>query len=247
MVKTHVLWTGGWDSTYRVLALLTDSENLVQPHYIINPSRRSNAIERRVMSEIANKANERVGKRILPLKMLRVEDIEITPEYRGYHNLLASRFKIGPQYLWLSEYVRQGGAERIEICIHLQDKAYAAISWAKQFSGSVDDHLYNAVQHLLLSKFSFPVINLSKKDMKKKAKERNLEDLLYLTWFCQEPTKAGRPCGFCGPCRWTIEDGLKHRIPVDRRFRAMLNLYIGKNLPSYRLRKFFLDAVSGGP
>lgn len=39
MQTHHLLWTGGWDSTFRVLQLLLCSRDAVQPHYIIDPER----------------------------------------------------------------------------------------------------------------------------------------------------------------------------------------------------------------
>ncbi len=33
--KTHVVWTGGWDSTFRVVQLLMTTDEVVQPHFLI--------------------------------------------------------------------------------------------------------------------------------------------------------------------------------------------------------------------
>lgn len=34
-MMTHLFWTGGWDSTFRLLQLLLEEKKEVQPHYIV--------------------------------------------------------------------------------------------------------------------------------------------------------------------------------------------------------------------
>ena len=33
--KAHLFWTGGWDSTFRLLQLLLEENKIVQTHYVI--------------------------------------------------------------------------------------------------------------------------------------------------------------------------------------------------------------------
>ena len=51
---TPLLWTGGWDSTYRLLSLLLGEERAVQPYYILDNPRSRPAVpaEREAMRRI---------------------------------------------------------------------------------------------------------------------------------------------------------------------------------------------------
>ena len=48
----QLLWTGGWDSTYRLLTLLLDHRVPVRPIYVVDPTRTSGPTEQRVMNRI---------------------------------------------------------------------------------------------------------------------------------------------------------------------------------------------------
>ena len=50
--ETSLLWTGGWDSTYRLLELLLVHGGTVQPYYLIDTHRRSLRLELRTMRRI---------------------------------------------------------------------------------------------------------------------------------------------------------------------------------------------------
>jgi len=40
----NLLWTGGWDSTFRLLQLILDTRATIQPVYVIDTARRSSLI-----------------------------------------------------------------------------------------------------------------------------------------------------------------------------------------------------------
>ena len=48
----NLFWTGGWDSTFRLLQLVVEQGRLVQPYYIIDPNRLSLRHEIKAMSDI---------------------------------------------------------------------------------------------------------------------------------------------------------------------------------------------------
>ncbi len=243
---TDVLWTGGWDSSYRVLALLAGHGGRIQPHYVRDPERLSLEIEVETIEAIRERANRRFGERILPLRMLERVDIRVPDHVQNWFLALNKRFRLGSQYNWLSEYSLRETRGQLELCIHVDDKAHKAISWAHDHRNDREAAaLVDAVDGLLLSRFRFPILEMSKLDMQRAARQGGFDDLLELTWFCHEPTRDGRPCGFCGPCTWTLEEGLGHRIPGDRRFRAGLYRWIGRHLPSWRARQAFLRGVRG--
>ncbi|OOC50980.1 MULTISPECIES: hypothetical protein [Thioalkalivibrio] len=243
---TEILWTGGWDSTFRVLDLLARCDGTIQPHYLRDRDRASWKLEVETMEAIREHANRRFGSRILPPKLSDRTDIEVPEQVKAWFRLLNQQFRLGSQYIWLSQYSLNETDGRLELCVHVDDKAHKAISWAQSHRDREEaTEIVEAVDGLLLSTFHFPILDMSKIGMQRAARDAGFDDLLDRTWFCNKPTLDGRPCGFCGPCTWTIEEGLGYRIPGDRRFRANLYQWIGCHLPSWRLRQAFLRTVRG--
>lgn len=70
----------------------------------------------------------------------------------------------------------------------------------------------------LFRSFSFPLLDWTKVEMREYAAKHDFEYLMQLTWFCHAP-RGGEPCG---PCGYTIEEGLSHRVPRKRRLRRIL-------------------------
>lgn len=48
----NILWTGGWDSTFRVVELSRMEGITIQPVYVIDPNRKSVPYELRAMDNI---------------------------------------------------------------------------------------------------------------------------------------------------------------------------------------------------
>ena len=235
---------GGWDSTYRVLALASDGR-MIRPHYVRIP-KPSWEIELKTIESIRRRANRRFGERILPVQIRAHDRIRVPDQVQAWGRALNERFGVGAQYMVLSEYSLNETGGRLELCVHVDDKAQKAISWAKSHKNDEGAAvLLDAVEGLLLSRFRFPILELSKLGMQRRAKDAGFEDLLDSTWFCHQPTFDGRPCGFCGPCSYTLKEGLGHRIPADRRVRYQLWLWLGQHLPTLRLRQSFKRRVRG--
>jgi 7-cyano-7-deazaguanine synthase in queuosine biosynthesis len=72
---------------------------------------------------------------------------------------------------------------------------------------------------MLFRSFRFPILDLTKLDMERIAAENGFLPLMNETVFCHTPLKDGTPCGQCNPCRYTIAEGLKRRVPYTRRLR----------------------------
>ena len=51
------------------------------------------------------------------------------------------------------------------------------------------------------SKFRFPLGNITKEDILKRAKRKGWDKYLYYTWSCWFPTKEGEQCGKCEMCK----------------------------------------------
>lgn len=231
----HILWTGGWDSTFRVLSLLATDTTLIQPHYIANPARQSQALEIDAMARIRRRATERWGPRLLEPRIVPLEEITVSDEAREAYRQLTRHYQIGPQYLWLAAYARSIGAA-MELCIHADDRA-TGIAAALQQRAAGGEAMMGGAGGLFGEHFTFPLLALSKLRMSAEAERLGFRDLMDLTWFCQIPSSRGVPCGFCNPCRWTIEEGLGRRVPPGRRFRLAIYRHLIRKLPGFRVRE----------
>jgi len=116
----HVLWTGGWDSTYRVLDLVIIKSIDVQPYYIIDEQRSSTKKELETLElikeelfNIDNKYESCIKKTVFIHKKEIPRNNEITAAY----NRLRQISFIGSQYDWLARYMWSAGI-KLDLSVH---------------------------------------------------------------------------------------------------------------------------------
>lgn len=218
----QVLWTGGWDSTFRVLDLLLMKNETVQPHYILDPQRKSASMEMatmdRIRSEVIRRrpdAEARFLKTIVVDRGAIPEDETITAAYRQ----LLSRIHVGTQYDWLCRYAQHSGVEGLELGTIKGGHFEQIISSDMVVADDGNDRYITinnppTVPELrMFVGMHFPLMFYSKLDMGELAKQYGFADLMEMTWFCHTPTRSGKPCGICEPCRIARQDGLGRRVP----------------------------------
>lgn len=157
-----------------------------------------------------------------PVKVVRIEDIPPSKDVSSAYKNLAGRGHLGTQYDWLARLAKSEGI-RLELSIHRDDKAHAFLEGHTDvdkmgrhyLSDDSDDGL------ALFQWFSFPLFEISKLDMERRADEGGFADIMELTWFCFVPLRDGRPCGFCNPCKYTREEGMGRRIPQPTKSRRI--------------------------
>jgi hypothetical protein len=222
----NLLWTGGWDSTYRLLDALVVEGQTVQPYYVIDPARLGFPAEIRAMVAIREALVPRVGDRLLPVKIFMRPDIPADAATTRRFNALVGRAFLGGQYDWLSRLALWQQIEPLELAVHRDDRAYAFVQLHHAVEQDARGHyrLKPVVDDALevFRPFAFPILHLTKIEMGEAARRHGFADLLEQTWFCHEPDRRGRACGACNACRYTINEGLARRIPsVNRaRYRA---------------------------
>lgn len=225
----QLLWTGGWDSTFRLLSLLILEAQVVQPHYILDREhyRPGLAAEQQAMQRIRERLRERYPRaaaRLRPQLGCCVADI---PAHEGiarqYEDCLRRGF-IGGQYEWLARYCAAQGIESMELSIHRDDKARSLLAALMDDSGTkLDPHYAGDPRYELFKCFAFPLFDLTKQQMRATARAAGFEDVMNLTWFCHRP-RAQQPCGVCNPCIYTIQEGLGDRVPLAGRIRFALRI-----------------------
>ena len=221
--RVDILWTGGWDSTCRIVQL-SQCEVEIQPYYM-SDNRKSEPYELKAIEQITQKLkdNEKTKCTFAPLividKKQREKNAEITEAYK---RILKKDF-IGIQYEWLGCFSLKNPG--IELSIHKDDKAirvikkYGALKKQKdKLTGggyyTIDTEQSSPDISLLFKNFKFPLVDYTKLQMKEFYERNGYEDVMNLTWFCHSPVD-GKPCGFCGPCDDAMKEGMAWRLPPE--------------------------------
>ncbi|HED30534.1 MAG TPA: hypothetical protein ENN50_02340 [Prosthecochloris aestuarii] len=227
----HLLWSGGWDSTFRLCDLLLVRHKSVQPYYIIDHHRKSLAQELCAVRTVHSFLEQHVKLsecRMLPIHTVWRFDIPPDAGVSENYNALVKRFdKFGPQYEWVLRFAKHTGIEDLELSIEANTYQEEAKIWQQLRSMLVED---NGVFILrtdppdpdfdFFRPFRFPLINITKVQIMDYAREHGFYDIMEKTWFCHSPRK-GRPCGVCPPCRNALMEGMAHRVPVSGKLRYM--------------------------
>lgn len=194
ITNTNLFWTGGWDSSFRLLQLLLIEKRKVQTYYILR-SEDSSGYEIDAMVKIRHhlfKDYPFTRDLLSPLKIFDSNQISKIPEIEKEYRKLIKSQKINIHYKDLAEFCEQQNLENVEIGI-IKSKDY--------------EPKYNAIEGKIFSKFSYPLIHLSKKDINTIARKEKWSEIMHLTFFCRRP-KNGKACGICGPCTDAFEAGL---------------------------------------
>lgn len=223
----RLLWTGGWDSTFRLLQLLLVEGRPVEPHYIIG-DRRSVYHEIQSMKQIKRRFWTQYPERrglLRPFRYCDKLDIPVLPVLTAAFEEVRRRQYLGSQYPLLASYCAHAAVDSIELAIHRDDKAHAVLERCVQRQAPdssvyvCDEAVCGRSEFTLFRSFQFPIFDLTKLEMRRVARANGFEQYMALTWFCHSPRRDGVPCGHCAPCRYTIEEGLGERIPFRGRLR----------------------------
>ncbi len=228
-----LLWTGGWDSTFRLLQLVVEKGETILPVYIIDTERASTMTEIKTMDKIRDKIVElfpETAGRILPTVFFSIHDIAPAPEITDKFNNLKKQAHIGQQYEWLARYAKQHNINDLELSIHVDDHAYKFIRNFVEKDTTHQQDFYSLAAGTpdtnplsLFKVFRFPLLEWSKVKMKEQALKTGTFDIMNMTWFCHKPID-GQPCGLCNPCKYSIEEGMEFRFPQAALMRHKMAL-----------------------
>ncbi|MFB6317274.1 hypothetical protein [Saccharicrinis sp. FJH54] len=218
-----VFWTGGFDSTFRIVQL-SRLNITVQPIYILcgrkSEANELNAIEK-ISDFIVNHQKTRCI--FLPLVKVNVEAIKLNESISHSYERLRQKTAIGPQYDWLARFAKNNYG--LELSVEKSDLG-KTVNCIKNY-GEINLISNGEVQYYELDKdksdpdlinvmgsfhFPYPMFDITKQDMLKEYKTMGLEEVMLMTWFCHTPIN-NKPCGICHPCKTVIADGLSYRIP----------------------------------
>jgi 7-cyano-7-deazaguanine synthase len=215
----EIFWTGGYDSTFRILQL-SQLPVKICPFYL-SDNRKSEKMELSAIKNITEeiKIRKETNCEILPLEIVtkdqRISDKKITD---AFNRLLEKDF-MGSQYEWLGWFAKDH--KDIELSIHEDDKAIELIKRhgkLKLISDDVigDNYIIDQENssedvNTVFKNFHFPLAKYTKLAMKGYYLQWDCKEIMNMTWFCFNPIK-GKPCGLCNPCKYTIEEGMTERF-----------------------------------
>lgn len=235
--KYFILWTSGWDSTFRLIELARKGV-CIQPIYIIDEDRKSLTIEikrmNKIKSMIYKKYPESKGK-ICPTQFIAKGDIEYDDNVTKAYSELRKDTFFGSQAEWISQLSKK--YNDLEHCVHkddnIQNLIKDCVSLYKDENGleyyKVDKLKASKELYELLGDLKYPILDYTKLEIKKIAEEEDFIDIMDQTWFCHSPIQS-KPCGICNPCKYVIEEGMSYRLSK----RAMMRNKIGKPYKYYR-------------
>lgn len=223
----RVLWTGGWDSTFRVLQLALTKARAVQPWYVVEGERRASSAERDAMRSIRDRLraiNSGAADRVRETIEVRLDEVAPDAHLFAHYEACLQYGFIGGQYEWLARLCAERRIAPMELAVHRDDKARELlVELIDATRTQLDPRFAGDPRYELFRCFRFPLFDMTKRQMRNAAREAGFEELMNLTWFCHQP-RNGEPCGVCNPCIYTIEEGLGDRIPLRGRIRHALRI-----------------------
>lgn len=235
--SVNLLWTGGLDSTYRLVELSREDIDL-NLYYVVNKNRRSLEEEKQTMKDILAilRKNPASRARISPVNFIDKDDYEPIPDYisRSF-KVLEGQFTLGSQYEWLANIDLhfpnlERSFERVEkpsphfldnisnadLILHDQG-IFAYYTLSEKNSQAMKDIFGRA-------RFPQSVAQKTKKELYDIMLAQGYEDIANRTWFCSFPYK-GEPCGYCGPCRNVVKEEMAFRLPKSAMKRYRMKVF----------------------
>ena len=220
----YLYWTGGYDSTFRLIEMLVDENKIVQPIYVAlvldNDCqteesctklwlRRNRKEEYTAMESIVAKIKEkyphleeRLLKTIIVDEHITDDTFNFNYEKLFYSKNLWPKKRKTHQYLFLSKYAYYH-KKAIDIgVLGIHEKSLLA-KFLKKKLIKTDDNFIIKIKNHPLTYLRFPLFGRSKEDLLEKAKVNGYDDILKLTWSCWFP-KDGKPCEKCPMCKERI-------------------------------------------
>lgn len=251
-MEKHIdlLWTGGWDSTFR-LCQLSRMQVEVQPFYIQHPQRTNTAFEFKAMEKIYNilsKKRDTVAN-LLPVKIVRFEDITITDDISAAFKRLRQRFpNLGGQYEFLAAFTQlYPGIELGEEHYYEKPGTLSQILIAGGLSvdtdgiGILSQDCKDSDIKLIFGNYTYPIVSLKEIEMRELIQKWRYKDVMRHIWFCQHPVD-GKPCGVCTPCCIKMHSGMELLLPAAARKNYRILKYLeSKKILSERFKQFIWE------
>jgi hypothetical protein len=244
--RIDLFWTGGWDSTFRLITL-AGKEVIIQPWYL-RDNRRSEWHELNAIEIITKELRERDSTRCIinGVKTIKTSEVEKDPGITDAWKNLRNKFHLGTQYDWLARFAKR--RKGIELGIYKDGRIQTLINRhgaLKKISSKITGTYYildiaQSEEDLakVFGNFHFPLLEITKMDMKWKSEELGYSDIMHKTWFCHSPLN-NQPCGVCKTCCFAMEEGFGYRLSLIAHFRySIKKLKQITHLPQLKARLY---------
>lgn len=222
----NLLWTGGWDSTFSLLSLTLKYYRTVQPIYLIDEDRKSIRAEFLAMKklrELLSTKYPHTRELIKPARYFAVSEIPANDGISSAYESLKVGTRLGNQYDWLARFCDWQNLNELVMSIEFQTIPEIIIRdyIIKYKNGSLESfkldpmHKETAI-YSVFSYYTYPLLKISKPEMKAITEQEGWSPVMAQTWFCHNPTKNLKPCGFCNPCKHAYEGGNGNQITIVR-------------------------------
>ena len=240
----HILWTGGWDSTYRIVEL-SRMDLSILPIYCCDPDRESTPEEKKVMLKIlqALSIDPRTKAHFYPIQYIDVSAIPENKEITEAHAVLAADTGLGRQYEWLARLAHKYPGLEIGTDRRAQALPTGCRATIMKHGGFILEDGVPVINRgaaseeckLVLGNFRFPLADITEQEMLENIRAWGYEDIMKLSWFCHAPMN-GQPCGMCTPCRHKMENDLAFLLPEKAQQRYHLYKKTEEKLGENKLR-----------
>lgn len=250
--KICILWTGGMDSTFRVVEL-SRCWCTIQPYYIVIGKRKSllhelNAIK--TISQILRKDKRTKAELLDPIVVDEYEIGRDTETFDSWVRLMRGK---SWQYYLLAKYANQyhlememglqfspnGTVANVideSLLVHHPDSNYDVLV--------IDKNRADQDTLTVFGRFCFPksLFHKSKKEEIDTLRRDGYEEVLKHVWFCFFPNW-GFPCGHCPPCHSYEKEGV--RLPfigkllyiITRLFPKIKEICTSRHHHKYTIQK----------
>lgn len=219
-----VFWTGGYDSSFRMVQL-SKFRVVIQPYYMVDSRYRHsirnemNAIEE-ITYDIRNKPETKCL--IKPLIKVIVSEIPPDEEITDAYHRIKKAISLGSQYDWLTRFAKSNPS--IELCLEKAESGRIFKYFNR--SGKMIEIKEGEITYLIVNKaesdkdmvtvfgdFRYPLSlrEVTKLDMVEEYKKLGFAETMQKTWFCHNPVN-NEPCGVCNPCKSVVKEGLSFRL-----------------------------------
>ena len=241
--EVHILWTGGLDSTYRVVEL-SRTDCVIHPHYIILTGRRTVKKELKAISKITTILNsdKRTIAKLLPVETCPKNEVKTYADIQSAWELLhETKYFNSTQYSMLACYARQKKL-KLEMGIQFSENGSVAEIVDESYLMDCPDHedvmmidpekgSQEWASYTLFKDFLFPksLYHKTKREEIEELKNLGYDKVLKKVWTCFNPV-LGMPCGHCFACKSAMKEGAGMMIPFTGYILGGLRLYYGKFL-----------------
>lgn len=220
----NVLWTGGYDSTFRVLQLSKFNID-IQPYYF-KDNRISEENELNAIAEITQdiKNHSETKATILPLITYNTSDVKNDEVITKAYKKIRESLPLGSQYDWLARFAKEKDMNNLELGLEKSESSVARQTIEKfgevqlVEEGQLSYYIINKDKSNedlinIFGRFHFPnpLYNLTKQEMLAEYEKLGFKNIVKKTWFCFTPID-GEPCGLCNPCKSTLNEGMDFRF-----------------------------------